>query len=267
MERLKVAAVQMVSTTSVDGNLARARVLVAEAAATGAGLVVLPEYFCLMGQRDTDKLGVAEAHGDGPLQRALAELAREHRIWLVAGTLPLLSPEPGKVYNSTLVYAPDGREACRYDKVHLFGFSGLGERYAEADTILPGDAPASFGMPGAQVALGVCYDLRFAELFRSLAPFDVLVLPAAFTAITGEAHWEVLLRARAIENQCYVVASAQGGLHENGRRTWGHSMIIDPWGRIEACLPEGEGVVVAELDPARLSSVRARLPALDHRVF
>ncbi|NDV12361.1 carbon-nitrogen hydrolase family protein [Crenobacter caeni] len=267
MERLKVAAVQMVSSTCVDENLARAQQLVAEAAAAGAQLVVLPEYFCLMGRSDTDKLVIAEAHGDGLLQRALAALAREHRVWLVAGTLPLVSPEAGKVYNSTLVYTPGGREACRYDKVHLFGFSGLGERYAEADTILPGTAPASFEMPGARVALGVCYDLRFAELFRRMAPFDVLVLPAAFTAVTGEAHWEVLLRARAIENQCYVVASAQEGLHENGRRTHGHSMIIDPWGRIEACLPEGEGVVVAELDPARLASVRSRLPALAHRVF
>ncbi|ACO75126.1 Probable nitrilase [Laribacter hongkongensis HLHK9] len=263
----RVAVVQMVSGHVVADNLERARLRVLEAARGGAALVVLPEYFALMGLADTDKLAVAEAFGHGPMQDAVAQMAREAGVWLVAGTLPLAGQNPGRVRNSCLVFSPAGECVARYDKIHLFGFSGLGERYCESDTIEPGDSPVAVDTPLGRLGLSVCYDLRFPELYRHLGEMTALVLPAAFTAVTGEAHWEVLLRARAIENQCYAIAAAQGGVHSSGRRTHGHSMIIDPWGRIVAELPEGEGVLWADLDPALLASVRNRLPALRHRVL
>ena len=263
----RVAVVQMVSGHVVADNLERARLRVLEAARGGAALVVLPEYFALMGLADTDKLAVAEAFGHGPMQDAVAQMAREAGVWLVAGTLPLAGQNPGRVRNSCLVFSPAGECMARYDKIHLFGFSGLGERYCESDTIEPGDTPVAVDTPLGRLGLSVCYDLRFPELYRRLGEMTALVLPAAFTAVTGEAHWEVLLRARAIENQCYAIAAAQGGVHSSGRRTHGHSMIIDPWGRIVAELPEGEGVLWADLDPALLASVRNRLPALRHRVL
>ena len=263
----RVAVVQMVSGHVVADNLERARLRVLEAARGGAALVVLPEYFALMGMADTDKLAVAEAFGHGPMQDAVAQMAREAGVWLVAGTLPLAGQNPGRVRNSCLVFSPAGECMARYDKIHLFGFSGLGERYCESDTIEPGDTPVAVDTPLGRLGLSVCYDLRFPELYRRLGEMTALVLPAAFTAVTGEAHWEVLLRARAIENQCYAIAAAQGGVHSSGRRTHGHSMIIDPWGRIVAELPEGEGVLWADLDPALLASVRNRLPALRHRVL
>ena len=263
----RVAVVQMVSGHVVADNLERARLRVLEAARGGAALVVLPEYFALMGLADTDKLAVAEAFGHGPMQDAVAQMAREAGVWLVAGTLPLAGQNPGRVRNSCLVFSPAGECVARYDKIHLFGFSGLGERYCESDTIEPGDTPVAVDTPLGRLGLSVCYDLRFPELYRRLGEMTALVLPAAFTAVTGEAHWEVLLRARAIENQCYAIAAAQGGVHSSGRRTHGHSMIIDPWGRIVAELPEGEGVLWADLDPALLASVRNRLPALRHRVL
>lgn len=261
------AAVQMVSGTDWQDNLRHAERLVAEAAAAGAALVVLPEYFCLMGQQEQDKLALAEEAGHGPIQQALSTWAQQHRVWLAAGTVPLSSNEAGHVFNTTFLFAPDGAVAARYDKIHLFGFSGLGESYCEANTISPGSQPVKLSTELGELAFGVCYDLRFPELFRQLAPFDLLILPAAFTAVTGQAHWEVLLRARAIENQCYVLASAQGGHHQNGRSTHGHSMIIDPWGRIVAELPAGEGVILAEIDANLIQSVRSRLPALTHRVL
>ena len=263
----RVAVVQMVSGHVVADNLERARLRVLEAARGGAALVVLPEYFALMGMADTDKLAVAEPFGHGPMQDAVAQMAREAGVWLVAGTLPLAGQNPGRVRNSCLVFSPAGECMARYDKIHLFGFSGLGERYCESDTIEPGDTPVAVDTPLGRLGLSVCYDLRFPELYRHLGEMTALVLPAAFTAVTGEAHWEVLLRARAIENQCYAIAAAQGGVHSSGRRTHGHSMIIDPWGRIVAELPEGEGVLWADLDPALLASVRNRLPALRHRVL
>jgi deaminated glutathione amidase len=261
------AAVQMVSGPDRAANLQVAERLVAQAAADGAILVALPEYFCLMGMNERDKVDVAEAAGTGLLQDALSGIARRHHVWLAGGTVPLVSPDTDKVYNTTWLFDPDGRPVARYDKIHLFGFSGLGERYCESNTIMPGGEPVKVSTDLAEIALGICYDLRFPELFRRLTPFDVLILPAAFTAITGQAHWEVLLRARAIENQCYVIASAQGGTHENGRVTHGHSMIIDPWGKVLAELPLGEGVVMAEIDPNLIQSVRTRLPALAHRVM
>ena len=273
MSTLKIAALQMVSTPEVARNLAAARRLIAEAAGAGAALVALPEYFCFMGQHDSDKLAVAEAPGSGPIQQALAEAAREHRVWLVGGTLPLVSPDPQRVLNSCCVYAPDGRLAARYDKIHLFRFEkvtdGVRESYDEGRAILAGSQPTALDAATLRLGLSVCYDLRFPELYRALMqpPCDLISVPAAFTYTTGRAHWELLLRARAVENQCYVIAPAQGGRHENGRRTWGHSMIVDPWGEVLAVQPEGEGVVLAELDCARIAAVRAQLPALTHRVL
>ena len=273
--RLRVAAVQMVSSTSVDENLARAGALIAEAAAAGAKLVALPEHFALLGRSDRDKVAIREADGEGPIQRFLAEQASANGVWLVGGTLPLHSPNPGKVLNTSYAFAPDGARAARYDKIHLFGFEHGDERFDEAATILPGRTPVvvdiDVGAAGAaqcwRAGMSVCYDLRFPELYRALVPADLILVPSAFTYTTGSAHWEVLLRARAIENQCYVLAPAQGGRHENGRRTWGHSMLVDPWGEIVAMHDEGEGVAIGDVERSRLDAVRASIPALRHRVL
>jgi nitrilase len=272
---MKIAALQMVSTPRVGDNLQRARDLAAQAAAAGAELLVLPEYFCLMGQHDRDKLVHAEAEGEGPIQDTLAGIAREHRVWLVGGTLPLrMAGVEDRAYNATLVYGPDGRQVVRYDKIHLFRFDDGERRYDEAATLRPGAQVRAFDARGREggawrVGLSICYDLRFPELYRALMqpPCDLIAVPAAFTHATGQAHWELLLRARAVENQCYVVASAQGGRHENGRRTFGHSMVIDPWGEVLAVQAEGDGVVVAEMQRERLEQVRRQLPALGHRVL
>ncbi|STZ76805.1 carbon-nitrogen hydrolase family protein [Bergeriella denitrificans] len=267
MNNLRAAAIQMVSGTDPEANIAAMRRLVRQAAEQGADWVLLPEYWPLMGRQDTDKLAVAEPLGEGRFQTAMSEAARECGVVLFGGTIPLHSPESGKVMNTLMVYGRDGQALSLYHKMHLFGFSGLGERYSEADTISAGGELPDCRADGIDAALGTCYDLRFPEFFRAQQPFDVLLLPAAFTYTTGQAHWELLLRARAVENQCYVIAAGQGGKHESGRRTFGHSMIIDPWGEVLAVLPEGEGVVTAELDAARLQSVRTRLPALQHRLL
>ncbi|MCP2041266.1 nitrilase [Neisseria sp. HSC-16F19] len=264
---IHAAVVQMVSGTDVAANVATMQRLVAEAAATGAHWVVLPEYWPLMGAEETDKLAYAEEPGSGPLQTALSEAARRHGIVLFGGSIPLAADTPDKVHNTLITCLPDGSVAGQYHKMHLFGFTGLGEHYAEGDTIRRGGQVPALTVEGVTVAQGICYDARFPEFFRAQLPFEVLVLPAAFTHTTGQAHWELLLRARAVENQCYVLASGQGGRHDNGRRTFGHSMIIDPWGDVLACLPEGEGVVHAVLSAQRLSSVRSKLPALQHRLL
>lgn len=261
----KVAAVQMVSTPSVPENITTARRLVAEAAAGGAQLVTLPEYWPIMGMSDADKVSHAEQPGSGPIQDFMAETAKEHGIWLIGGTLPLVSTDAARVMNTTLVYGPDGKPVVRYDKIHLFGFTKGTESYDEARTIVPGASVGTFEAPFGRVGLSVCYDLRFPELYRAMGDCVLIVVPAAFTHTTGMAHWEVLLRARAIENQCYVLASAQGGIHANGRRTFGHSMLVDPWGEVQAVLKEGEGVVSGEIDLGFLASVRESLPALKHR--
>jgi len=265
---MKIAALQMVSTPRVEDNLDTARRLIGFAARDGAELVALPEYFCLMGRADRDKLAIAEAPGEGPIQRMLSDAAREHRVWLIGGTLPIRSADPDRVLNSNCVYAPDGSLAARYDKIHLFRYDNGRERYDEGCAILAGDTPIAFQAGPVRVGLSVCYDLRFPELYRELMrpPCELISVPAAFTYTTGLAHWELLLRARAVENQCYVIAAAQGGTHENGRRTFGHSMIVDPWGQVVAVQDEGEGVVLAELDPERIASVRTQLPALEHRI-
>lgn len=265
MKDFSVAAVQMISGPAVADNLATAGRLIAAAAARGARLVVLPEYFPLIGASDADRLAAREYVGGGPIQDFLADAARRHGIWLIGGSIPTFADEATKLRNTCLVYDDAGRQVARYDKIHLFGFSRGEERYDEAATIEAGDEPVAFQSPWGRVALGICYDLRFPELFRALGPFDLLVLPAAFTETTGRAHWELLLRARAVENQCYVVASAQGGQHPSGRITHGNSMVIDPWGEMLARLDKGEGAAVAELSAARLAEVRASLPALQHR--
>ena len=266
---LKIASVQMVSTPNLEENLNAAGKLVHLAAQDGAQVVVLPEYFCLLGLKDTDKLAVKEVYGKGPIQERLAAIAQANSIYLVAGTIPLEAKEANKVLNSTLIFDPSGRCISRYDKIHLFGFQTLTERYQESETIEAGNQPGlvSLDIKGVhwRFGLSVCYDLRFPELYRSMGEVDCHLIPAAFTYTTGKEHWEVLLRARAIENQCYVLASAQGGTHRNGRRTWGHSMLIDPWGAILGDLPEGEGFISGLLSKEKLNEVRSKLPALKHR--
>jgi deaminated glutathione amidase len=264
---MKVAAVQMVSTPDWPSNRQAAARLVAQAAAAGAALVLLPEYFCVMGMKDTDKLALAEAAGDGPIQQFLSELAQQHALWLVAGTLPISTERNDQVHNRSCVFAPDGSAAGYYDKLHLFAFDNGCERYDEGRTLRAGGEPVAVQAQTLRVGLSICYDLRFPELYRAMMqpPCDVLCVPAAFTHTTGQAHWELLLRARAVENQCYVLAAAQGGVHANGRRTWGHSMVIDPWGVVLDVLPEGEGFVIADVDAQRIQQVRTQLPALAHR--
>ena len=268
---MKVAAIQMVSAPDVATNLESARALLGEAAQGGAELAVLPEYFCLMGHKDTDKLAVREAPGDGPVQRFLEGAAREFGLWIVGGTLPLAAGDDAHVLNTSLVFSPTGERIARYDKIHLFWFDNGRERYDESRVIERGAQPVAFELASRdghtwRIGMSVCYDLRFPELYRSLRA-DVLLVPSAFTYVTGQAHWELLLRARAVENLAFVVAPAQGGLHGNGRRTWGHSMVVDPWGAVLAQRDEGAGVVMAELDAPRQAQLRAQLPALEHRVL
>ena len=267
---LKVASLQMISTPVVAENLSTAARLIEQAAAQGARLALLPEYFCLMGHADTDKLTIQETFGSGPIQAFLSQQATTHGISIIAGTLPIASGVQGRVYNTTLVYNPQGQCTARYDKIHLFCFDNGSEAYNEARVLLPGKTPVLADIEGAKVALSICYDLRFPELYRTLgqqAPIDLIVMPAAFTYTTGLAHWEMLIRARAVENQCYVLACGQGGLHPNGRRTYGHSMLVDPWGKVCNVLQEGEGIVLGTLDPAKLKEIRTNLPALTHRVL
>jgi predicted amidohydrolase len=268
---MKVAALQMVSGLTLEGNLRAAHALLEQAALAGCELAVLPEYFCLLGRKDTDKLVLREHAGEGRIQQFLSAAARDFGLWLVGGTLPMEAADEGHVRNTTMVYAPDGQCAARYDKIHLFRYDNGREKYDEARVIEPGSQPVAFDLTARdgqawRIGLSVCYDLRFPELYRQLRA-DVLLVPSAFTHTTGQAHWETLLRARAIENLAYVVAPAQGGVHENGRRTWGHSMVVDPWGEVLAQQDEGAGVVAATLERERLVQVRSQLPALEHRVL
>jgi predicted amidohydrolase len=267
MTTFRVAAVQTLSGGDVAENLAAIAPLVEQAVSQGAKLVLLPEYFGIFGERASDKVTVREADGDGPQQTFLARLAREHGVWMIGGTVPIATADPSRVKSALLVYNPDGRRVARYDKMHLFAFSQGNERYDEAKTIERGTAPVTFAAPFGRVGLSICYDLRFPELFRTFRDVSLIVVPSAFTATTGAAHWHLLLKARAVENQCYVLAAAQGGLHANGRRTYGHSVLIDPWGSVVAELAEGPGVVVGDIDDTRLAQVRADLPALQHRLL
>lgn len=271
---MKVAAIQMVSSTDVNANCAAARALLADSAAQGAELAVLPEYFCIMGFKDTDKLQLAETQGTGPLQDFLSGCAREFGLWIVGGTIPLttgLATPAARAFNTTLVYGPDGQCVTRYDKMHLFRLNNGQEQFDETRVLDAGKRTVSFDLPSAdgdtwRIGLSICYDLRFPELYRALRS-DLLLVPSAFTFTTGQAHWELLLRARAVENLAYVLAAAQGGTHENGRRTWGHSMVIGPWSEVLGQKPEGAGVVVAEILKTCLAAARLRLPALDHIVL
>ena len=271
---MKVAAIQMVSTGAVQDNLQAAARLLRQAADQGAELAVLPEYFCLIGQHDADKLAIQEPFGSGPIQQFLAQTARSLGLWLVGGTLPLTGAGDNKVFNSSLAFNPQGECVARYDKIHLFRFDNGREAYDESRVLDRGHTPTRFALPARdghtwQIGMSVCYDLRFAELYRGYARegVDLLLVPAAFTHTTGRAHWEVLLRARAIENLAYVGAAAQGGVHPNGRQTWGQSLWINPWGQLLAQQAQGEGVVLAELDAAALQQWRSQLPALQHRVL
>lgn len=263
----RVAAIQMASGPNVDGNLGEARRLIAKAAEQGAKLVVLPEFFAIMGMDDQEKVAVREQPGQGPIQAFLAETARRHGIWLVGGSIPLAANSPDKVLNSCLVFDNNGEQVGRYDKIHLFNLELGNESYNESRTIEPGSEVVVIDSPFGRIGLAICYDLRFPELFRAMKNVDVIVLPSAFTATTGKVHWEPLVRARAIENLSFVIAAAQGGYHVNGRETHGHSMVIDPWGRILDQLPRGSGVVVADVNPSYQVSLRASLPALSHRII
>lgn len=264
----RVAAVQMASGPNVEANLDEAGRLIERAVEAGAELVGLPENFGLIGMSERDKLAHAEVEGEGPMQDFLSRTARRHGIWLAGGTIPLATTAGDRIRQSLLMYDPDGRQAARYDKMHLFDvrLEG-GETYRESSTIEPGNAPAMVDTPFGRIGLTICYDLRFPELYRHLMAegASILLVPSAFTKVTGRAHWEPLLRARAIENLAWVIAPAQGGYHANERETWGHTMIVDPWGTVLAEQENGSGVVVADLDPDRLANTRRNFPSLEHR--
>ena len=268
---IKCAAIQMASGPSVSSNLLEAEKLIAEAAKTGAKLVALPENFAMMGDKEKDKLDIKEADGIGPIQHFLAQTAKKYGIWLIGGTIPLAGVAEHKVRAACLIYNDQGERVARYDKIHLFDVNvpGTDEVYRESDSIERGEQVLVLDSPFGKLGIAVCYDLRFPELFRKMVAqgMEVLVIPSAFTAKTGLAHWEVLLRARAIENLCYVIAPNQGGFHLNGRKTYGHSMIVGPWGVVQDCYKTGAGFVAAELDLDKLAKVRNAFPVLDHRRF
>ena len=263
----RVAAIQMASGPQVKANLEEATRLVTLAASTGARIVVLPEYFAMMGMRDTDKVAIAEADNDGEIQRWMSQLAAKHRLWLIGAGVPIASPIEGKVRNACLVYDKTGTRVARYDKMHLFSLAIGQEQFNESRTIEAGDAVKVVESPYGSIGLSICYDLRFPELYRAMGNVDIIVIPSAFTATTGKAHWETLIRARAIESLAYVIAPAQGGYHVNGRETHGDSMIVDPWGMVLDRLPRGSGVVVAGINPHYQQTVRKSLPALSHRTL
>ena len=263
----RIAAVQMASGPRVEANLKEAAWLIEMAVEQGAQLVALPEYFGIMGMKDTDKVAVREDYGSGPIQEFLAATARQYGIWVVGGSVPLVASVKDKVLNASLVYDDQGQCVARYDKIHLFGFAMGKERYSEERTIEPGRQVVAFDSPFGRIGLSICYDLRFPELYRALGEVDLILVPAAFTETTGKAHWETLLRARAIENLAYVLAPAQGGYHVNGRETHGDSMIIDPWGVVLDRLPRGSGVVVAGMNRTHIQRLRQSLPALQHRTL
>ncbi len=266
-QNCRMAAIQMVSGPRVAENLVTAGRLIEAAVAQGAQLVALPEYFPIIGAADADRVRAREDFGSGPVQEWLATTAQKHGVWIFAGSIPLTATVADKMRNSSLVFNPAGECIKRYDKVHLFGFRKGDESYDEAAFIEAGKELAAVDTPFGRVALSICYDLRFPELYRALAPVDLILMPAAFTDTTGRAHWEILLRARAIENQCYLLAVGQGGRHENGRMTHGNSMIVNPWGDILDRKMKGPGIVIADLDHARIAEIRESLPALAHRIL
>jgi nitrilase len=264
---IKIAGIQMASGPHVAANLSEAERLIEIAARQGAKLVALPEYFAIMGLKDTDKIKVREVEGEGPIQRFLSKMAKKHGIWLIGGSVPLRANVANKVRNACLVFDPNGKLAARYDKVHLFGLNLGNEHFREEDTIEPGEGVVVLETPLGTIGLSICYDLRFPELYRAMGEVDIIVVPSAFTETTGKAHWQTLIRARAIENLCYVLAPAQGGYHISGRETHGNSMIVDPWGVVLDRLPRGSGVVIASVNPGYQASLRNSLPALKHRAL
>jgi nitrilase len=269
--KTKVAAIQMASGPNVGANLIEARRLINLAVRAGAKLVVLPENFAIMGMKESDKVAIREQDGKGPIQDFLAEQALKNNVWLIGGTVPLVAHAPNKVRAACLIYDNKGKRVARYDKTHLFDVRivDTGEQYVESETIEAGEDIVVVDTPFAKLGIAVCYDLRFPELFRNMLEYkvEVIVIPSAFTAITGSAHWEVLVRARAIENLCYVVAADQGGYHVNGRESYGDSMIVNPWGHIQDRLSSGSGFVIGEIDLDYLRRTRKNFPALEHRKF
>ncbi len=265
----KVAAIQMASGPNIKANLAEAEKLISIAVQQEAKLVVLPENFAIMGMSEMDRVGAAEELGTGQIQSFLSEQARKHKIWLVGGTIPIVSKDAGRVYGACHLYNDTGKMVAEYNKIHLFDVTieASNESYHESLTTIPGDDVVVVDTPFGKMGIAVCYDLRFPELFRTMADagMEICVIPSAFTSLTGKAHWESLLRARAIENLCFVVAAAQGGYHVNGRETHGDSMIIDPWGMILNRLPHGTGVVVSDINMTMLARTRKSFPVLEHR--
>lgn len=264
----QVAAIQMASGPQVSANLTEAARLIARAAQSGARLVVLPENFAIMPVKESERLAAAEAEGQGPIQNFLVQQARTHGIWLVAGTIPLRTQSGERVRSACIVYDDRGARVARYDKIHLFDVRlESGEQYNESAAFEPGADTVVCDSPFGRIGLAICYDLRFPELFRRLldAGAEIFAVPSAFTARTGRAHWEILVRTRAVENLCYVIAAAQGGYHLNGRETWGDSMIVNPWGEVLDRLPRGSGVVAANLDLRLQARMRGSFPSIQHR--
>jgi len=267
--KIKIAGIQMASGPNVTANLIEAGRLINLAADAGAKLVVLPENFAIMGMKEQDKVKISETLGNGSIQNFLSEQARKFGIWLVGGTIPLKSPNPSKVWAACLLYDNDGALKAHYNKAHLFDVHiyQSGENYNESETIEPGDEIVVVDTPFGKLGLAICYDLRFPEMFRSMADLgvEIIALPSAFTAVTGKAHWEPLVRARAIENLSYVIAAGQGGYHVNGRESHGDSMIVDQWGQVMDRLSSGSGFVIANYDRDQLRKVRKTFPVLEHR--
>lgn len=264
---VKIAGIQMASGPNVAANLSEAEKLIEIAVEQGAKLVALPEYFAIMGMKDTDKVKVAEKEGSGPIQEFLSNIAKKHEIWVVGGSIPLQSEQQEKIYNACMVYNDQGQLVARYNKIHLFGLSLGNETYHEEKTITPGKQVVTVDSPFGKIGLSICYDLRFPELYRAMGEVDLILIPAAFTETTGKAHWESLVRSRAIENLCYVLAPAQGGYHTSGRETHGNSMVVDPWGVVLDRLPRGSGVVIASINRDYQSSLRKSLPALQNKTI
>lgn len=265
----RIAAIQMASGPNVMANLTEADKLIGRAVDAGAGMVVLPENFAMMGMTEQDKVEVKEAIGEGPIQEFLTKLSLKYQTWIVGGTIPIQTENPNKVLSASLIYDSTGKQVAEYDKIHLFDvkLEESDETYHESETTEPGNSVTVVDSPFGRLGVAICYDLRFPELFRSMVneSVDVIAVPSAFTAITGKAHWETLLRARAIENLVYVIAAAQGGYHVNGRETYGNSMIVDPWGAVLDCLPRGSGFVIADIDLEKVKNTRRNFPVLEHR--
>jgi nitrilase len=265
----RVAAVQMASGPNVSANLTEAERWIGQAAEAGAKLIVLTENFAIIGMKEEEKVNVKEEEGSGQIQDFLKNQAARHGVWIIAGTIPLAASDEKRIRAACLVYNDQGEQVARYDKVHLFDVHvpNTDETYNESETIEPGNQAVVIDTPFGKLGLAICYDLRFPELFRRMVDdgVEIIALPSAFTAITGAAHWESLIRSRAIENLSYLIASAQGGYHVNGRETYGDSMVVDPWGNILDRLSRGSGFVMAEIDRDKVINTRKNFPALEHR--